>query len=249
MPPKKAKSRKFAKPRKWMSRRNKKGQKMVRVRSLVIPRAQFIRIVDYFQGYVPNGAVTNGFATIYAGQLLTPYNTGAPITASNFGSLIPTTGNNINDNFIGYPIINSQYTQYKVYGSKLTMVCRPEGSSDTIQFGAFPWASAQQTTITSLNVDEYNEQPYCRSKICYSQKASDSVSLKTSPATVLGMTKLQYKVTGDQNQLAGVPQTSMNYNYLVYWRTLDNQNVSANVIFSFKLERYVQFYGPNVLYN
>lgn len=230
-------------------RRARKGSKMALVKSLVIPRSQFVRVVDYFQGYIASGAVSSGFATVYGGQLVTPFNTLAPITSSNFGTLVPTTGNSISDNFAGYPIISSQYSNYKVYGSKLSITCRPEGSSDTIQFGAFPWPVSQQTSIAAMNIDEYNEQPYCRNKMCYSQKNSDTVVLKTSPAAVLGMTKLQYKVTGDQNQLAGVPQTSMNYSYTVYWRTLDNANISANIIFSFKLERLVQFYGPNVLIN
>jgi len=235
-------------------RSSRKGRNVVRVRSLVIPRSQFIRTVDLFTGYISAGSITSGYATIYAMQLQTPYNTGAPITSSNFGTLVPTSGASINDNFSGYSIMASQYNQYRVYGTKLTILCRPESSSDSIQIGVFPWASTNQNAITSMTEDEWNEQPYCRNKVVYSNVTGDTVMSKISPARLLGMSKLQYKVQPSNAITATTATTPAitsvnNFNYFVYWKTLDNANVAGNLIFTFKLERFVQFTNPNNLSN
>jgi len=229
-------------------RYKKRASNFALVKSLVIPRTQFIKIVDEFTGYIPNSAVSNGFATIYAAKLYQPYDTGADITDASFGSLIATSGVGVSQNFAGYNVISGMYNQYKVWGSKLTIQCRPEGSTDTVIFGCFPWNVDNQTTLTSMDIDEYIEQPYSTHKVAYSQVQTKVVN-KVSPPTILGLTKLQYKVMGSTSQLTEAPNDNLNYNYLVYWRTLDNQNLSSNLTFTFRLERLVQFSGPNNLTN
>lgn len=227
-----------------------KSRNFVKVKSLVIPRAQLVRVKEEFVGYIaPSAGKNNGYATIWAGTLLAPFNSLAPITQTQFGTLNPMTGCNIGDAFSGYPVMSTQYSNYKVMGAKLSMVVRPEGSSDTIIAGAFPWISSNQTNITSMTTDEYMEQPFGVSKTCYSQKDSDKIICKISPHKVIGCTKLQYKVLGDYVGLTGQPQANYNFNYNVFWRTADNADLSANLIFRFTLERIVYFYGANNLLN
>jgi len=252
---KKRKGVKRAYKRPIVRRRNaRKGKSIVRVKSLVIPRSQFIKIVDNFTGYVAAAAVTSGYATIYGMQLQAPYNSGIPITGSTFGTLVPTSGASVTDNFSGYSIIASQYNQYRCYGAKLTVFCRPEGTSDTIQLGVFPWAVTNQNTITSMTVDEWTEQPYCRNKVVYSNVAGDRVVSSVRPSTVLGMSKLQYKVQ-PSNAITATTVSSPtissvnNWNFFVFWKTVDNANLASNLIFTFKLERFIQFTNPNQLSN
>lgn len=227
-----------------------KAKTIVPIKSLTIPRSQLVKIRDVITGYIPNGTASGDYyATVYAGQLSAPFNSLAPITAGNFGSGVVTTGTSINDSFAGFPLMQLQYANYKVYSAKLKFNVRPEGSSDSLFIGAFPWASNNQANLTTMTTDEYAEQPFAKSRAVYSQKDKDGVVLTNKSHQVLGLSKLQYKAISDSNGLTSAPQASMNWNYLIFWQQIDNVALSGNVIFTIELERIVQFYNPNNLLN
>lgn len=244
------KSKKVVKKRVSRKQPRRKFGTIVPIRSLTIPRSQLVKIRDVITGYIPNGTASGDYyATIYAGQLNAPYNSAAPITGANFGSGVVTTGTSINDSFAGFPLMQLQYANYKVYSAKLKFSMRPEGSSDSVFIGAFPWCSNNQSNLTTMTTDEYAEQPYGKSRAVYSQKDKDGVVCMAKAHTILGLSKLQFKAISDSNGLTTAPQASMNWNFLVYWQQIDNVALSSNMIFTIEMERIVQFYNPNNLTN
>jgi len=183
--------------------------------SQILPRSQLVRIKNEISGYITATKVANAyFATIYAAQLATPFNTGSPLTTANFGSMLLTAGAAIGNQFTGFTSVNQFYAAYKVFSSKLTVVCRPEGSSDTVEVCVFPFALNNADPLNALNMYEWCNQPMAQRKTCYNSNTGrdNTVTCAVSASDVLGVTRDQYKYSvTNMASLNSAPENQLNW--------------------------------------
>jgi len=231
--------------RSWTSRRFT----ATKIPCQIMPRTQLVQIKNEISGYIPAAKVANAyFATIYAAQLGAPFNTGSPLNAANFGTMILTSGAGLGNNFTGYTSVNQFYAAYKVYSAKLTVVCRPEGSTDTIEVIAFPFALNNADPLNAMNANQWMNQPMARRRTCYNSNTGhdNTLELAVSASDVLGCTKDQYKYSiTNMASLTSAPENQLNFQFWLAWQQLDNTNLGQNVTFEITLERVVQFFNPN----
>lgn len=219
------------------------------LRSEIMPRSQLLKVRNAIECFIPSGKIAAlYYAQIYAAQLNQPFSSGSPVNGPSFGTATLTAGSSINSTFVGQNSMQQFYNSYKVYTSKLSITCRSESSADTVEVCIFPYVQTNTTPVGSIEMYQAVSQPFAKRKVCYnSNTGKDNTIICFNKAhEVLGWTKQQYKnYIANVSSFTTTPDSVADWNYLIYWQTLDNTALSGNLVFEIVLERVIQFFNPN----
>lgn len=182
---------------------------------------------------------------VYLNKFTAPFNTGIAITSLGFTS---TTDASIGQQYAGYTILNSIYTEYRIHKARLTIDFDCNGS-DLIGCVIAPTftLTGGATTYTAMTA-----LPYAKSKIFASTETATSRRISSgwvSAHKLAGLTKQQYNDL-PMTTIGNTPASNVlsYFDCMLSMRNSNGTNASTQGL-TMKLEAEIEFGGQVEIFN